>query len=107
MPPDSQTDIEAVAEQVFAALADPSRRARRLVIQRRRIGTGYNSKPLTSKDTGKCLPVLKGDESTSIPLDYPNLNHRLTNRYPFGHTSHRLDGKPFLPTEQRLSDHLE
>jgi len=27
MPPDVQPDIEAVAEQVFAALADPSRRA--------------------------------------------------------------------------------
>ena len=27
MPPDSQADIEAVAEQVFTALADPSRRA--------------------------------------------------------------------------------
>ena len=27
MPPDSQADIEAVAEQVFAALADPTRRA--------------------------------------------------------------------------------
>jgi DNA-binding transcriptional ArsR family regulator len=26
MPPDLQADIEAVAEQVFAALADPSRR---------------------------------------------------------------------------------
>ena len=27
MPPDPQADIEAVAEQVFASLADPSRRA--------------------------------------------------------------------------------
>ena len=51
MPPDSQADIEAVAEQVFAALADPTRRS----ILAALAGGG----PATATDLAARLPITR------------------------------------------------
>ena len=51
MPPDSQADIEAVAEQVFAALADPTRRAILAALA--------SGGPATATDLAARLPITR------------------------------------------------
>ena len=51
MPPDSQADIEAVAEQVFTALADPSRRAILAALA--------SAGPATATDLAGRLPITR------------------------------------------------
>ena len=51
MPPDPQAGIEAVAEQVFTALADPTRRAI--------LGTLAAAGPATATDLAARLPITR------------------------------------------------